>query len=103
LRRFDSQERGQIDEATLDQQVDLINAQAAERSPTLETSTRELSASDRTALLQSAESLLTTLRSHLCRCAPITRLQSKHIGPVLRRIRTLLFQLGLPDCGQSRT
>ena len=57
--------RGRIDEATLDQQLDLINAEAAELQGDIETATRELSIGDRTAQLQSAESLLVTLRNRL--------------------------------------
>jgi hypothetical protein len=64
LSRFDSQERGWIDEATLDQQLDLIKPRRLNRTPTLETGTREPSANVRSAL-QSAQSLLTTLPNRL--------------------------------------
>jgi len=57
--------RGRIDDATLDQQLDLIDAEAAGIQAEIETAERALSAGDRTAQLHSAEALLATLRSRL--------------------------------------
>ena len=57
--------RGRIDDATLDQQLDQINTEAAELRTDIETATRALAAGDRTAQLQSAESLLAMLRNQL--------------------------------------
>ena len=57
--------RGRIDDATLDQQLDAIDGEAAGLRQEIETTTRALSAEDRTSQLRSAESLLATLRSRL--------------------------------------
>ena len=57
--------RNRIDETTLDQQLDLIEVEAADLRADIETAMRALSAGDRTAQLQSAESLLAMLRSRL--------------------------------------
>jgi len=57
--------RGRIDEATLDQQLDLIRAESDSLQVEIKTATRALSAEDRVARLQSAEALLATLRSRL--------------------------------------
>ena len=57
--------RGRIDEATLDRQLDLIDVESSGLEAEIETATRVLSSGDRTAQLQSAESLLATLRSRL--------------------------------------
>jgi len=57
--------RNRIDEATLDQQLDLIEVEAADLRTDIETATRTLSAGDRTAQLQSAEALLEMLRARL--------------------------------------
>jgi site-specific DNA recombinase len=57
--------RNRIDEATLDQQLDLIEVEAADLRTDIEAATRALSAGDRTAQLQSAEALLAMLRSRL--------------------------------------
>jgi site-specific DNA recombinase len=57
--------RGRIDEATLDEQLDLVNAETAELQSDIDLIARELSAGDRTAQLQSAEALLETLRQRL--------------------------------------
>ena len=57
--------RGRIDDATLDQQLDQIEAEAADLQSDIETVKRELAAGDRTAQIQSAESLLETLRKRL--------------------------------------
>jgi site-specific DNA recombinase len=62
--------RGRIDDATLDQQLDQINTETADLATDIETSTRALSAGDRTAQLQSAEALLAMLRSRLARPVP---------------------------------
>ncbi|MGA2713568.1 MAG: recombinase family protein [Bryobacteraceae bacterium] len=57
--------RGRIDDATLDQQLDQVNAEAANLQNDIEAVKRELAAGDRTAQLQSAEALLETLRKRL--------------------------------------
>jgi transcriptional regulator with XRE-family HTH domain len=57
--------RGRIDEPTLDQQLDLVNAETADLQSDIDVISRELSAGDRTAQLQSAEALLETLRQRL--------------------------------------
>jgi site-specific DNA recombinase len=57
--------RGRIDEATLDQHLDLIDAEAAGLQVEMEVAARALSAEDRAAQLSSAESLLTSLRKRL--------------------------------------
>jgi site-specific DNA recombinase len=57
--------RGRIDEATLDQHLDLIDAEAAGLRAEMEVAARALSAEDRAAQLSSAESLLTSLRKRL--------------------------------------
>jgi transcriptional regulator with XRE-family HTH domain len=57
--------RARIDEATLDQQLDLIETETAELQSEIETATRVLSSGDRTAQLQSAEALLAMLRNRL--------------------------------------
>jgi hypothetical protein len=57
--------RGRIDEAALDQQLDQVNAESAVLQSDIELITRELSAGDRTAQLQSAEELLEMLRKRL--------------------------------------
>lgn len=57
--------RGRIDEATLDQHLDLIEAEAARLQAEIEVAARALSAEDRAAQLNSAESLLATLRKRL--------------------------------------
>jgi hypothetical protein len=57
--------RGRIDETTLDQQLDLIEAEAHGLQAEIEAAARALSAGDRAAQLQSAESLLATLRNRL--------------------------------------
>jgi site-specific DNA recombinase len=57
--------RNRIDDATLDQQLDLIDAETKDLLTDIETATRALSAGDRTAQLQSAESLLAMLRNRL--------------------------------------
>lgn len=57
--------RGRIDETTLDQQLDQIDAEAARLRSDIDAATQALSAVDRTAQLQSAEALLTTLRARL--------------------------------------
>jgi site-specific DNA recombinase len=57
--------RGRIDDATLDQQLDQVDAEAAELQIDIESLKRELAAGDRTAQLLSAEALLETLRKRL--------------------------------------
>ena len=62
--------RGRIDETTLDQQLDMIDAEAAGLQAEIEMAARALSAGDRTAQFHSAEALLETLqvkagRAHL--------------------------------------
>jgi transcriptional regulator with XRE-family HTH domain len=57
--------RGRIDEATLDQHLDMIDAEAAGLQAEIEMATKVLSAGDRAAQLRSAEELLGTLRKRL--------------------------------------
>lgn len=57
--------RGRIDDAMLDQQLDQVDAEAAEFRTDIESLKRELAAGDRTAQLHSAEALLETLRKRL--------------------------------------
>jgi transcriptional regulator with XRE-family HTH domain len=57
--------RGRIDESTLDQHLDLIDAEAAGLQAEIEAAIRALSAGDRAAQLRSAEELLATLRQRL--------------------------------------
>jgi transcriptional regulator with XRE-family HTH domain len=57
--------RGRIDETTLDQQLDQIDAEAADLRSDIETAALGLSAGDWSAQLQSAEELLGTLRERL--------------------------------------
>jgi Helix-turn-helix len=63
--------RGRIDDATLDQQFDLINTEAFALHAEIEQATRVLSAGDRAAQLQSAEELLTALRNRLAGPVPL--------------------------------
>jgi transcriptional regulator with XRE-family HTH domain len=67
--------RGRIDDATLDRQLDQIDAEAADLRNDIDALGREFAACDRTAQLQSAEALLETLRRRLTR----------HIAPELKR------------------
>ncbi len=62
--------RGRIDDATLDQQLDQVDAEAADLQNDIEAVKRELVAGDRTAQLQSAEALLETLRKRLAGPVP---------------------------------
>ena len=57
--------RGRIDDATLNRQLDQVDAEAADIQNDIEAVKRELAAEDRTAQLQSAEALLETLRRRL--------------------------------------
>jgi transcriptional regulator with XRE-family HTH domain len=57
--------RGRIDEATLDQHLDMIDAETVGLQAEIELATRALSAGDRAAQLRSAEELLATLRQRL--------------------------------------
>lgn len=57
--------RGRIDETTLDQQLDQIDAEVAELRDDVQSAAASLAAGDRTAQLQSAEKLLATLRNRL--------------------------------------
>jgi len=57
--------RGRIDDVTLDQQLDLIDAEAAGLQAEIEMAERALSVGDQTAQLKSAESLLAALRKRL--------------------------------------
>lgn len=57
--------RGRIDDATLDQHLDMIDAEAAGLPAEIEQAARVLSADERASQLQSAESLLATLRERL--------------------------------------
>ncbi len=57
--------RGSIDETTLEAQLDLIKVEAEGLQVEIDTTSRALSAGDRAAQLQSAESLLAALRDRL--------------------------------------
>jgi transcriptional regulator with XRE-family HTH domain len=57
--------RGRIDDDTLDQHLDMIDAEAAALQAEIEQASRVLSADDGAAQLRSAESLLATLRERL--------------------------------------
>lgn len=57
--------RGRIDDATLDQQLDVIDAEAAGLQAEIELRSRALSAIDQAAQLRSAEELLAALRKRL--------------------------------------
>jgi transcriptional regulator with XRE-family HTH domain len=57
--------RGRIDDATLDQQLDVIDAESAGLRAELEVRARALSAVDQASQLQSAEALLAALRKRL--------------------------------------
>jgi site-specific DNA recombinase len=57
--------RGRIDDATLDQHLDMIDAESAGLHAEIEQAARVLSADEHAAQLQSAESLLITLRDRL--------------------------------------
>jgi len=57
--------RGRIDEATLDQHLDVIDAEAAGLQAEIEVAERALSPEDRAAQLNSAESMLAALRKRL--------------------------------------
>jgi site-specific DNA recombinase len=73
--------RGRIDEASLDQHLDTIDAEAAGLQAEIETASRALSANNRAAQLQSAESLLATLRQRLA--GPISPELRRRIVEVL--------------------
>jgi transcriptional regulator with XRE-family HTH domain len=73
--------RGRIDEATLDQQLDAINTEAAGLQSGIEAAERALSAEDRAAQLRSAESLLSTLRTKLA--GPISPELKRRIVEIL--------------------
>jgi len=57
--------RGRINDSTLDQQLDMIDAETAGLQAGIEQAARALSADDQAAQLQSAEALLATLRKRL--------------------------------------
>lgn len=73
--------RGRIDDATLDRQLDQVNAETADLQRDIEVLTRELAAGDRTAQLQSAEELLETLRTRLA--SPIPHELKRRIVEIL--------------------
>ena len=73
--------RNRIDEATLDAQLDLIDAEAAGLQAEIETATRALSAGDRAEQFRSAEELLDTLRTRLA--GPISPELKRRIIEVL--------------------
>jgi hypothetical protein len=73
--------RGRIDDATLDAQLDQVDAEAAELRRDIEQMTRELSTGDRTAQLQSAEELLQTVREGLA--GPISNHMKRRIIEIL--------------------
>jgi DNA-binding transcriptional regulator YiaG len=57
--------RGRIDDATIDEHLDMIDAEATALQAEIEQAARVLSADERASQLQSAESLLATLRERL--------------------------------------
>jgi transcriptional regulator with XRE-family HTH domain len=63
--------RGRIDDATLDQQLDLINTETFALHAEIEQAKRALSAGDRAAQLKSADELLATLRKRLAGPVPL--------------------------------
>lgn len=73
--------RGRIDEATLDQHLDLIDAEAAGLQAEIEVAERALSPEDRAAELSSAEALLAALRKRLA--GPISPDLKRRIVEVL--------------------
>jgi site-specific DNA recombinase len=73
--------RGRIDDATLDQHLNLIDAETAGLQAEIEVAGRALSPEDRAAQLSSAESLLATLRKRLA--APISEDLKRRIVEVL--------------------
>ena len=73
--------RGRIDDATLDQHLNLINTEAARLQAGIEAAERALSAEDRAAQLRSAESLLATLRAKLA--GPISPELKRRIVEIL--------------------
>lgn len=73
--------RGRIDEKTLDEQLDQIKVEAEGLQLEIDTAGRALSAGDRTAQLQSAESLLATLRDRLT--GPIPHQLKRQIVEIL--------------------
>src|SRR5216684_330093 len=72
--------RGRIDEATLDQHLDLINTEAAGLQSGIEAAERALSVEDRTKQLRSAEALLGTLRTKL-------------VGPISPEIKRRIVEI----------
>jgi hypothetical protein len=71
--------------ATLDQHLDMIDAEVAGLQAEIEQATRALSADDRTAQFQSAESLLATLRKRLA--GPISpELKRRIIEALVERV-----------------
>jgi transcriptional regulator with XRE-family HTH domain len=73
--------RGRIDEATLDQQLDAINTEAAGLRSGIDAAEQALSAEERAAQLRSAESLLGTLRIKLA--GPISPELKRRIVEIL--------------------
>lgn len=73
--------RGRIDDATLDQHLNLINAEASSLQASAEAVQRALSDEDRVAQLRSAESLLATLRARLA--GPISHELKRRIIEIL--------------------
>jgi transcriptional regulator with XRE-family HTH domain len=78
--------RGRIDDATLDQHLDIIDAEAAGLQAEIEMAERALSAGDRAAQLQSAEELLGALRKRLDGPVPL-ELKRRIIEVLVERIQ----------------
>ena len=78
--------RGRIDEATLDQHLDLIDAEAAGLQAEIESANRALSADEQAAQLRSAESLLASLRSKLAGPIP-PELKRRIVEILVERVR----------------
>jgi hypothetical protein len=77
--------RGRIDEETLDQQLDLIQNEAAILQTQIDTATRALSAPDRRMQLKCAAELLQTLRPEcVLRSSPRVQDHAVHLVASLR-------------------
>jgi transcriptional regulator with XRE-family HTH domain len=102
--------RGRIDDTTLDDHLDMIDAEAAGLQAEIESAGRALSAGDRAAQLQSAEHLLTALRKRLDGPVP-QELKRRIVEVLVERIQadtverwgvqqteiTISYRFGQPD------
>ena len=89
--------RGRIDDAALDQQLDLIDAEAAGIQAEIEMAERALSVGDQAAQLKSAEALLGSLRKRLDR--PISpELKRRIVEALVESIRAdTIERWGVPE------